>query len=95
MEVRVWSNRRSEIEKRVYEVLAENGCVDVSGGRIKGFDSLEKVKIVLELEDKFGINIPDGDIEDVFGEEFFKDNYDVPIDRFVDYINRRQNVVVK
>jgi len=95
MEVRAGDDRRSEIEKRVNKVLSENGYGEFSRGRVDGFDSLDKIELVMDFGEEFNVNISDEDLEKIFGRNFLGDDYSVPMNRFVDYIIERQDVVVK
>lgn len=74
-----------EIEKKVNEVLAEKSSMDLKQIRPEsslvgdlGLDSLDAVEMVFELEEVYGIEIPDEKIQ-----EFKK-----PID-IVDYLAER------
>ena len=62
----------SDIESRVKKIIAEQLGVEESQvtneksfGTDLGADSLDKVELVMALEDEFGIEIPDEDAEKI------------------------------
>jgi acyl carrier protein len=62
----------SEIEQKVKEILSKKFNVEMSkiGGKTRlaedlGVDSFGAVELMFELEESFGLHIPDSDIENI------------------------------
>ena len=60
-----------EIEKRVIEVLSDKASMDVQQITLQsrlvddlGLDSLDAVEMVFEIEESYGIDIPDDQIQE-------------------------------
>lgn len=74
------------MEQKVKEIIAEHACVDVSEvtneKRIVDdfeLDSLDKVEILFEVEDEFGIEIPDEHAQDL-----------QTVQQVIDYVTQRR-----
>jgi len=63
---------RNLLEQKVKDIIVDNIGLDVE--EIKddsnfkndlGFDSLDEIELVMEIEKEFSINLPDGELENI------------------------------
>jgi len=99
MGIHVDELRRSKVRERIYDYLENKGYVDRRGQSKVYGDSLEGVSIILDLEDIFSINISNKDASGLIVEEnsengFFPNCFDISVGKIVDYICRREDVVL-